>query len=288
MGFDVKRFDIYRKVPKDLTQPTLTGACVSIGCVVFIVFMFTSELIHFLQVDIHSELFVDDPGREGRVNVSISVSLPHMACEYIGIDIQDEKGRHEVGYVSNTDKVPLTDTNGCRFSSQFEINKVPGNFHISTHSAAAQPPNPDMRHIIHHIKFGHDIAHRSLLGSFNPLGGRDASQTDPLNTHEYILKIVPSVYEELNANLLHSYQYTYAVKDHMAYHQSGRIIPAIWFRYEISPITVKYTERRQPFYSFLTTVCAIVGGTFTVAGILDSMIFTASEYYKKFEMGKLN
>ena len=45
------RLDIYRKVPKDLTQPTTTGACVSIGCVLFIVFMFTSELIHFLQVD---------------------------------------------------------------------------------------------------------------------------------------------------------------------------------------------------------------------------------------------
>lgn len=33
-----------------------------------------------------------------------------------------------------------------------------------------------------------------------------------LNTHEYILKIVPSLYEELNHNILHSYQYTYAVK----------------------------------------------------------------------------
>ena len=34
-------------------------------------------------------------------------------------------------------------------------------------------------------------------------------------------------------------------------------------------------------------VCAIVGGTFTVAGIIDSAIFTASEMFKKFELGKL-
>jgi endoplasmic reticulum-Golgi intermediate compartment protein 1 len=34
-------------------------------------------------------------------------------------------------------------------------------------------------------------------------------------------------------------------------------------------------------------ICAIVGGTFTVAGIIDSFIFTASEFYKKFELGKL-
>lgn len=32
------------------------------------------------------------------------------------------------------------------------------------------------------------------------------------------------------------------------------MMPAIWFRYELSPITVQYTERRKPLYHFLTTV----------------------------------
>lgn len=50
----------------------------------------------------------------------------------------------------------------------------------------------------------------------------------------------------------------------------------------------RYHERRKPIYSFLTTLCAIVGGTFTVAGIIDSLVFTASEIFKKFEIGKLN
>jgi hypothetical protein len=35
-------------------------------------------------------------------------------------------------------------------------------------------------------------------------------------------------------------------------------------------------------------VCAIIGGTFTVAGIIDSFVFTASEIFKKFELGKLS
>ena len=34
-------------------------------------------------------------------------------------------------------------------------------------------------------------------------------------------------------------------------------------------------------------VFAIVGGTFTVAGIIDSLLFTASELFKKFQLGKL-
>lgn len=41
----------------------------------------------------------------------------------IGIDIQDDNGRHEVGFVRNTEKIPLS-TNGCRFEGKFEISKV--------------------------------------------------------------------------------------------------------------------------------------------------------------------
>lgn len=61
----------------------------------------------------------------------------------------------------------------------------------------------------------------------------------------------------------------------------------IWFRYELNPITVKYKEFKQPVYHFLTTICAIVGGTFTVAGIVDSLLFTASNVFKKMQQGKL-
>ncbi len=42
------RFDIYRKVPKDLTQPTLTGACISLCSVLFILYLFVSELLAFI------------------------------------------------------------------------------------------------------------------------------------------------------------------------------------------------------------------------------------------------
>lgn len=38
----------------------------------------------------------------------------------------------------------------------------------------------------------------------------------------------------------------------------------------------------------LLQICAIVGGTFTVAGIIDSCIFTASEAWKKIQIGKMS
>ena len=42
----------------------------------------------------------------------------------IGLDIQDDLGRHEVGFVDNVEKEPINDEEGCRFSANFKVNKV--------------------------------------------------------------------------------------------------------------------------------------------------------------------
>ncbi len=75
----------------------------------------------------------------------------------VGIDIQDDLGRHEVGFIDNTFKTPENNGAGCRINASFKINRVPGNFHISTHSAPNQPANGDMKHVIHELIFGDSI-----------------------------------------------------------------------------------------------------------------------------------
>lgn len=39
---------------------------------------------------------------------------------------------------------------------------------------------------------------------------------------------------------------------------------------------IEYTEYRKPFTHFLTDICAVVGGVFTVAGLVDGILFNAS------------
>ena len=57
--------------------------------------------------------------------------------------------------------------------------------------------------------------------------------------------------------------------------------------YDLSPIMVKFTERTKSFAHFLTGVCAIIGGVFTVAGIIDSLIYNSMRSLgKKIELGK--
>jgi hypothetical protein len=50
-------------------------------------------------------------------------------------------------------------------------------------------------------------------------------------------------------------------------------------------LQVLVTEKPKQWYHFLTT-CAIIGGVFTVCGILDGISFSAHRIMKKVELGK--
>ena len=50
---------------------------------------------------------------------------------------------------------------------------------------------------------------------------------------------------------------------------------------------VRYREERMSFLHFLTSVCAIVGGVFTVSGILDAFVYHGAQAVrKKVDLGK--
>jgi len=53
---------------------------------------------------------------------------------------------------------------------------------------------------------------------------------------------------------------------------------------------VEFSEERSSLLSFLTSVCAIVGGVFTISGILDAFVFHGSQAIrkKKVDLGKFS
>jgi hypothetical protein len=52
----------------------------------------------------------------------------------------------------------------------------------------------------------------------------------------------------------------------------NRGVPSAQWSYTLSPISVVMAEVRQPTYRFLTNLCAIIGGVFTVIGLVDSLL----------------
>jgi hypothetical protein len=53
------------------------------------------------------------------------------------------------------------------------------------------------------------------------------------------------------------------------------------------PLQVVVRELPKQWYKFLTTTCAVVGGVFTVAGIMDGLLHTGlATMKKKVTLGK--
>lgn len=65
-------------------------------------------------------------------------------------------------------------------------------------------------------------------------------------------------------------------------------VQGVFFFYDLSPIKVRFREERRSLMAFLTSACAIVGGVFTVSGIVDATIWAGQRAVrKKRELGKL-
>ena len=63
-------------------------------------------------------------------------------------------------------------------------------------------------------------------------------------------------------------------------------VPTAKFTYDLSPIQITVREEQRKWYHFLTTSCAIVGGVFTMAGVLDAVLYSTFKMAKKMELGK--
>jgi len=57
--------------------------------------------------------------------------------------------------------------------------------------------------------------------------------------------------------------------------------------YDLSPIIVDYKKASKSFLHFITNLCAIIGGVFTIASLVDSFVYSGLRTLKKkMELGK--
>jgi len=104
----IKRFDLYRKVPRDLTEPTVSGAVVSCCTVTLAIYLFLSELAVFMKHNWESEMFIDESKTEEKLQINLNVTLASMPCELLSFDAQDVMGSHEVDAHGHLFKERLT------------------------------------------------------------------------------------------------------------------------------------------------------------------------------------
>jgi len=325
----LKSFDVYRKLPQDLTEATMSGAIVSIASTVIMLILFITEFNEFLKVQTASEMFIDINRGGEKLLVNIDLVLPKMVCDMVSLDAQDVMGSHHVNVGGELYKRRITpegkviqeyhqkdgdthvdlarakkafeDKEGCQIVGSFEVNKVPGNFHISSHAymgalnqyfAENKVNTIDVSHKINHISFGDDndlkqIKNKFDKGVLNPLDGVEKIKAAALEKtgvmHQYYISVVPTTYEDLGGKKLYVHQFTANSNEIQT-----TMLPALYFRYDLSPVTVKYTHHKESFFRFLVQICAIIGGIFTVAGIIDALVHkSVVNIMKKASIGKL-
>ncbi|CAN6882603.1 unnamed protein product [Brassica oleracea] len=199
---------------------------------------------------------------------------------------------------SSIKKAPVS--GGCRIVGYVRAKKVPGEIIISAHSGAHSfdASQMNMSHYVSHLSFGKMISER-LLTDMKRLMPYLGLSHDRLNnkwlvnegqfaanvTIEHYLQIVKTEVVSRRFGQEHSVieEYEYTAHSSVAH---GYYYPVAKFRFDLSPMQVLISENPKSFSHFITNVCAIIGGVFTVAGILDSIFQNTFRLVKKIELGK--
>ncbi|KAG6553604.1 hypothetical protein Mapa_004518 [Marchantia paleacea] len=198
---------------------------------------------------------------------------------------------------NSTVKRSAPKSGGCRVEGFAMVKKVPGSIIIAarstSHSFDAAKTN--MSHYVQSFSFGRKLSYRlakEVYRLYPLLDGVEESLTGHMYTspHENItfdhyLQAVKTEVISLKSSkdfkLLEEYNFV----AHSAELQTADV-PVAKFQYELSPMQVLVSETPKSFSHFITNVCAIIGGVFTVAGIIDSMLHSAIRMVKKVELGK--
>lgn len=182
---------------------------------------------------------------------------------------------------------------GCQIYGDLLLDRNPGSFHIVPHKSVQQNglknglesllellsftfDNFNISHTVDALSFGD-----SFPGVRSPLDGQVRMLNDTHGMYQYYVKVVPTRYRGLNGLEIESNQY--AVTEHLRHLAagSGRGLPGVYFYYEESPLQVVFQEERKGSWQFLTSVCAIIGGVYTVMGLVDTMLSSFSKFAKK-------
>jgi len=282
---------------------TASSGLVSVITVVFMCFLFLSEIYDWTHFEKLAEVGIDSV-RTGESRINFDFDMIGLACPDFGMDVLDAAGALVLGATGITTsgtfkQSPLFASKnqhgktGCKIAGYIVTSKVEGEFHIGLGKKTHKSENTidhvhhftheelagfNSSHHIHHFSFGEDFP-----GSTYPLD--DVKVIIPegeMYRYIYFLKIVPTTYKYLSGRVLQSYQFSVTSEKNLVNINVQRFWqPGVFFKYSYSAYQVTYKEQRRSFAHFLTRCCAIIGGVFVVSGLLSSLLYHMDLKFKK-------
>ena len=183
---------------------------------------------------------------------------------------------------------------GCRVAGHLYVKKVPGTFRLILH-----PPDHDhlgdmnSSHVVDELWFGEPLSRAQrlrlpaadqeelLMPTSHRLDGLPFISEGKGLSHVHYLKVVTKTIKHADS-LADTLAYKYTVHSNRAkIDASSDAVPSIDFKYDLSPISIVVQQERIPTYKFVTSLCAIIGGVFTVIGFLENIIHHTSNAVMK-------
>ncbi|KAI2625918.1 DUF1692-domain-containing protein [Hypoxylon sp. NC1633] len=177
-----------------------------------------------------------------------------------------------------------SEVDSCRIYGSLDLNKVQGDFHITArgHGYAGEGQHLDhgtfnFSHVISELSFG--PYYPSLV---NPLDRTINLAESNFYKFQYFMSVVPTIYSvQRGSGGAASADHTIFTNQYAVTEQSQqvdeRIVPGLFFKYDIEPILLHVEERRDSLLTFGVKVVNILSGVL-VAGHWG---FTLSDWLRE-------
>jgi len=186
---------------------------------------------------------------------------------------------------------------GCMIAGMLHVQRAPGGIVIQAQSDGHEFnwATMDVGHTVNHLSFGPFLSETAwavippdVAQSVGSLDDKAfTSERHIPTTHEHLVKIVKNVVElppSWGIPPVHAHVYVVHSNNVQRYAE----VPTVRINYDILPIIVHVKTSFTSSYHFVTQLCAIVGGVFTVAGMVAASVESGLASLKQKEsLGKL-
>ena len=92
----LKSIDFYQAVPSELSEGTISGACISIVSISMLLILLATAILDFQSPRPVSDMIVDQKHLDQKLKVNVDIEFPKYPCSMLSLDIENILKVHEV------------------------------------------------------------------------------------------------------------------------------------------------------------------------------------------------
>ncbi|KAL0717591.1 hypothetical protein Bca4012_066913 [Brassica carinata] len=293
----LRSIDAFPRAEDHLLQKTQSGAVVSIVGLLIMATLFLHELSYYLNTLTVHQMSVDLKRGE-TLPIHVNMTFPSLPCDVLSMDAIDMSGKHEVDLDTNIWKLRLN-SHGHIIGTEYISDLVEKEHDHSSHKHDGKEEHKNETEALNTLGF--DQAAETMIKKvkqaladgegcrvYGVLDVQRVAGNFHVSVHGLNIYIVPTEYRYLSKDVLTTNQYS-VTEYYTPMNEFERTWPgifflhllAVYFLYDLSPITVTIKEERRSFLHLITRLCAVLGGTFALTGMLDRWMFRLIESFTK-------